>query len=302
MKLLKNEVTKNIKWKVLLIALIFILAVNIVQILIVDKGNMENWKEDAIQLKQSYTEGLEECIEEGIDERYYSAFEQQIKIIDYSLEHNIPYGVMTMKKHVIRMIDLFRILVIAIVFLISGVVADEYEACTWKNLLMTGISKSKLLYTKILFCWLYALFLLLCYFIVSVICGIIAFGFQPTSIGLELVDGTVMQVNQYIEILKDYVIFAIKLVFYATVTVTAVVFLKKGIMALLIASILSFANGFISSIISVDVINDILPFRYLAITKIGNTMELIKMLCVLCIYIILFVVISRVKFEKSDIV
>lgn len=302
MKLLKNEIIKNLKWKVFIISLLLTVAVNVVGILIVEKGDKENWKENALNIRQSYSESLEECLEEGVEENYYTVFEEQIKLIDFSLEHNVPYGVMTAKKHVMRMTEMFRVLVIAFMFLISGVVADEYESRTWKNLLMTGVSKRKLLCTKETFCCLYAIGLLIGYFVICAICGMIAFGVNTSGVGLEVVNGTVMQINQYAEIFKVYMLFAIKLVFYTTITVTAVVFLKKGIFALLIVSILSFSNDLIASMIPVDLINKVLPFRYLAMSEIQNTMEWIKMFLVLLGYTIVFVLLSRIKFEKSDLV
>ncbi|SET60860.1 hypothetical protein [[Clostridium] polysaccharolyticum] len=140
------------------------------------------------------------------------------------------------------------------------------------------------------------------YFAISMACGLVAFGWKSMGVGVKIVNGNVCQINQYVEIGRIYMIFAIKLVFYIILTMITVIFLRKGVFALLLSSIVLFANNMIESFISINVLNNILPFRYLAMSDVHNAKDLFNMAIVLFTYSMILLAIARKKFEKSDLV
>lgn len=297
-----NEFVKNFRVKYVVIIIILLILINIFSILLMDRSNISNWISNAKIQRQSYTEALTECLEKGVEQKYYEVFEEKILLIDYSLKHNIPYGVADAAKHSIRMTELFVFFQIVLIFILGSVLVKEYESNTWKNLLMTGVNRGSLLLTKVLFCYIYCIILVLIYFVINLICGIIAFDGRLLNINIGIENGVIVENNPILELIFLYLTFLLKQLFYVSISIMLIIISKGKLISMVLPSLLVLGVNPIASSMKEFYLNKILPFKYLASSNANDLTQAFLMFAILGIYSLIFFCIGRVIFEKSDLV
>lgn len=298
----KNEFLKNFRWKASAITVIILVIINVFHISIAETNSDEDWKQYAGEMRQSYNEALEECERENMDESICDTFTEQIALIDYSIEHGIPYGAMNVWKHMVRMTEMFEVLLLLLLFVFGSVFIKEYESHTWKNLLLTGVGRNRLFFTKWIFGYIWGLMIAGVHLAVSFLCGTAAFGINARVISPELADGVVVEQNLCMQIFKLYGMFAIKTLFYSAFTTMCVVFLEGRMMAVLIPCVLALSTHFIATAISGSPFSEVLPFSYLALSDIQGIREWTKMMAAVGIYSAGMLLLAKRRFNKSDLI
>lgn len=299
MNLLQNEWVKFSNLKLYLLTILLTILLNLGNCLIMEHNDMSTWKDDALVMLETYKASLEESTLAGVPEEYCNTFSEEISIIDYSLNNNIPYKVLTAIRHTLSMANVLPFLLIIIIFSCSKVFIKEYECNTWKNLLCTGISPNKLFNSKILYIFVHSFYLIASYFLVCVFIGLIIYGNNDNIIGLQYVNGDIVEFNQFSELLKTYGIFIAKALFCCMLTVLCVLLTKGKVSSLIIPIAFYFMASYINGFLG-DNIGRFLPFKYMSAnsySQFSDGAELLFGIFIPVIYIVLMYVAASFMFK-----
>lgn len=296
-KLIRNEFKKNFSIKQFVIIVLVMLLMNIAGIFIYENVAYDNWRDYAIEKREEYQGYID-----GDDSKEITGtFEEEIALIDYSLEHNIPYGTTGIWKHLNKMIGFFSIITVILIYINSKVFLCEYECNTWKNLFCAGVKKSRIFLSKIIYCLFRIIIYLVIYFVSGVICGM-ALGMEHGMVELSVIDGQIIEINLPEQIAVSYGIMIFQMLFYLAITVMAVFFIKEKKMAIILPLIILFFSNTINQWINDRGIAQIIPFKYLERISEMSPESIIKAFVVLAGYSLIFLVVACTKFRKEEIV
>ncbi|MFD0711549.1 ABC transporter permease [Paenibacillus sp. GCM10027626] len=266
-----------------------------------------NWKSEVEQTIANYKQALKENGELNQNQR--SFFEEQIKINEYRLEHNISpekdtlWDTMNIQSSFLYLAIVFTIVVAA------DMIASEFTWGTIKLLLIRPASRMKILLSKYTSTLLYALFLTIVTMVTSFILGAIMSGFSSVS-QVDLYvgsDGFVHERSMIFVILTSYAMSLVQLLMYVTFAFMISSAFRSASMAIALSLACMFIGNTITGIFSqYDWVKYILFAninlnQYLTGTPLRPDMTMGFSIIVLAIYFIVFHIISWLLFTKRDV-
>ncbi len=295
-KLYKNEFLKNYNLKQFVVIVLLMAVVNIAGIFLFENVSMDDWRNYALEKKEEYMEYIDADDSEEITE----TFVEEIMLIDYSLEHDIPYGTTGMWNHLNRMIGLFGIITIIMVYINVKVFLNEYECNTWKNLFCTETKRNKIFVSKIVFCVLRIILYLAIYLLTGVICGM-TLGMGHGMVELSVVDGQVIENNLAGQIVVSYGMAILQMLFYISTAVAAIMVVKEKKLVIILPVLIMIISNTFSQWFGEKVITEILPFKYLEKMSEISAENIVKGCVVLGCYSLVLLILAGTRFKKMEV-
>ncbi|MBY6278444.1 ABC transporter permease [Symbiobacterium thermophilum] len=174
-----------------------------------------NWKAEVA----SEIKGIEaQLSEEKLPKMYKNHLEQQLKINEYRLEHNIkPLASNTFWGYLVNSADIIALITLFTIIVAAGSVASEFSWGTIKLLLIRPASRSKILLSKYIATLLFALSMLLLLFVVSAAVGAAVFGMENIREPyLAYQNGAVVEKSMLLHVMQVYALNCVDLVMMAT--------------------------------------------------------------------------------------
>lgn len=269
--------------------------------------NNEDWREEVSRsIEHSKTLLKDNSLPKSVRLDY----EKDIAIKEYRLENDItPNELNTLWGFVVETTILVEVISVFVIIVAAGILANEFSSGTIKLLLTRPISRGKIMLSKYLASFVYALFMILILFLYSFILGSFLFGFE--SFGnkyLLFKDGTVTEVSILLHIFDKYLLNSVSLLLMVTFAFMLSSIFKNNAFSIGISIFLLFVGQNIVLVFSdynwvkyILFANTNLA-QYTENTPIVEGMTLEFSLIVLAIYFLLFNFISWLMFTKRDIV
>ncbi len=236
-------------------------------------------------------------------------YSQEIIINEYRLEHDIPpvetksyWGYMTSTVNLISLITMFTIIVAA------GIVAGEFSWGTIKLLLIRPVSRAKILLSKYIATFVFALSMLLALFLFSFAIGGLFFGYSAiTQPHLVFTNGEVIERNMFTHLFMLYGLSSVELLMMATFAFMISTVFRSSSLAIGLALFLMFTGTQLVHVLSqyewvkyILFANTYLA-QYIEGTPIVEGMTMTFSLVMLAIYFVAFNALSWIIFQKRDV-
>ncbi|MGG3891469.1 ABC transporter permease [Metabacillus fastidiosus] len=200
------------------------------------------WKQEMEMQLASNRSDLEKF--GAINSNMRAAYERDIAIKEYRLEHNLPpstemnmWSFVDEAQAIISFAGLFTIIIAA------GTVASEFSWGTIKLLLIRPISRSKILLSKYITILLYGVLFLSIIFILSAIMGFFFFGTPAEHIAhLAYVNGEVVERNIVFHLIGQYLLSSIDILLVATMAFMISAVFRNGSLAIGLSLFLLFTG------------------------------------------------------------
>lgn len=266
-----------------------------------------DWKAEV----KSDISGAKAQLEEGsVQETYKEYLQQQIKINEYRLEHNIkPIGSNTFWGYLIDSADFIVLVTLFTIIIAAGSVASEFSWGTIKMLLIRPAGRAKILLSKYITALLFAISMLALLFVVSAVSGAILFGVETIREPyLAYQNGMVVEKNMLAHVLQVYALNCADLVMLATFAFMISTVFRNQSLAIGLATFSLFIGPQITYFLS-------LKFEWAKYILFANTnlaqyidgMPLVKgmtmtfSLTVLLVYFVVFNAVAWWIFQKRDV-
>jgi ABC-2 type transport system permease protein len=240
-----------------------------------------------------------------------SMLEKKLKINQYALEHEIPPVEYTMwgnAKEVI--LSLLQMVTIFVVIIAGDMVASEFTWGTIKLLLIRPVNRTKILLSKYLATFIFALFLLTILFIAAFIVSGLFFGFEDISIPHLYLDedGQVREGSMLLYLLQTYGLKTVELVMIVTIAFMISTIFRSSSLSIGISLFILF-TGELATIMLINYFDWGKYFlfantdltQYLDGTPLVEGMTMSFSITVLVIHFILFNFLSYYIFKKRDV-
>lgn len=305
LNLLKNEIKKNNIGIVFIVAAFLFIGINILLSISIDSYTMSNWREKSIEEKQLADKFIEQNKKEPEDdsEEIIASWEETKAEIDYCLENNIPYGMMSAWEYLINIDGMGTFVFLIVIIFVAKVFNVEDEFGTWKNIFTSCVSKRKVVISKVIYGTLLAAILAVFFFAISFVFGLLQNG------GISDHSFKYWQGNYYIEknavslVMLIYLIFVFKAIIYAEMTLFISAVCKKNIFSYMIPLIVLLIGELIYDRFDGYNISKYLPFRYMFTIGqdyVSGTYSMSTCMIILSIYSVLFMILSVGLFKRSD--
>ena len=311
-KLIQNENMKIYRrvatWVMIGLLVIGVIGIGVMQKYVMDPPDQSNWKQELTEQNKSYKQMIAEA-PPGFPDSQKRNFEQQLKVNEYRIEHNIAplnsnslWGFMDSSSNLSSLITLFTIIIAA------GSVASEFSWGTIKLLLIRPVSRSKILLSKYISSFLFALLLLVVLFGLSFLVGGLFFGFDQVSTPhLAYIDGNVVESSMALHMMSQYGFNSVNLVMMVTFAFMISTVFRSNSLAIGLAIFLMFTGTQIVMIFSKYSWAKYILFantdltQYLNGTPIVEGMTMTFSIVALLVYFVIFNLFSWVIFNKRDV-
>lgn len=310
MRLVQNENMKIYRrpgtWVMYGILISLLLVVGLFTKFIIEGPAYDNWQEGLIAQNAQLQMTINEKSMPGpVLERY----ERDIKMNEYRLNNDIPpvdtksfWGYMTSSVNLISLITMFTIIIAA------GIVAGEFSWGTIKLLLIRPVSRSKVLLSKYVATFGFALFMLLSFFLFSLIIGGLLFGVSTISQPhLYFSGGEVLERNMFSYLFMLYSLSSVELLMMVTFAFMISTVFRSSSLAIGLALFLMFTGTQLVNVLSqYEWVKYILfantyLVQYIEGTPIVEGMTMTFSITMLAIYFIIFNTLSWIIFQKRDV-
>ncbi|QPA30311.1 ABC transporter permease [Thermaerobacillus caldiproteolyticus] len=267
----------------------------------------QNWKAGVASEIQTLKEQLSD---EKLPKMYKNHLEQQLKINEYRLEHDIRpvpsnsfWGYMVNSADMIQLITLFTIIVAA------GSIASEFSWGTIKLLLIRPASRSKILLSKYAATLLFAFCMLLLLLMFSSIISAIVFGIDHIRTPyLAYQNGNVVETNMLFHVIRVYGLNCATLVMMTTFAFMISAIFRNSSLAIGLAIFLMFVGTEVTALLAMKfkwakyllfANTDLL--RYIDGVPLVKGMTMSFSILMLFVYFIVFSSFTWLIFRKRDI-
>lgn len=305
-RLLINEFKKQNILLITIFTIILSVSLNLLAYYSSENNTIDNWRENAISEKAEFEEYLAEQEAKKDTERndeIISQCQSGINEINYCLENDIPYEVVSLGGYLININGMDTFVYMIIIIFSARVFIIEDDNRTWKNLFTTNMNRRKTLVSKILFGVLMSVAISVMFFVLCLVSGIALSNMELTS------TIRVWNVDHYMteslasKLFAAYMIFIIKAIFFSVFTIMIAGLCKLGYVTYLISIITLLFGDLIEGVMADKKINNYLPFKYLfsnANSVFFESNLLLKTCLVLIPCIILFAVIALLGFNRRN--
>ena len=330
--MIKNEIIKSfsrIKTIVfLIILLVAIIASGIIFKLVFPQP--DDWKADLEQqavenraIADSYKSGMDDTsgtyvMSDSNTEQIIQYYLEQADSYQYAVDHNIPINKITAWSFASTFEFIVNLVFIFMIVAAAESVASEYSSGNIRYLLIKPKSRWKLLTGKFLSLILSAVFFLLVTFVLTVVMGLIFYGFDGVQgITLAVENGRIVERSLVGDLLLTYLAEFIKLLVVISLAMMISVLMKSGILSILLSIGVVFSGYILTSILSaLKALVNISSIEWIKYTPFPNLnlaqylpsgspafpgMTLAFSAIVLLVYFILFNTVSYTVFSKRDV-
>ncbi|MEL3985921.1 ABC transporter permease subunit [Bacillus velezensis] len=298
--ILKGEIYKEAKDKKnqlnILLLVLFIVFIGILSGY--HKTQSVNWKEKAENRITENKKILQEIKNE--DKDYYVGIENEIKLNNYAVRHNIPFIEETtplgfVKKNIWMT---FLISIIAIVFA-SNIITKEYRWGTIKFLLIRPYTRINILLSKFTTIFVFLLLLFIILFLSSWLIGIMLYGVDVNNYTTLVISREeVVEQNILINLFTVYFCSFISILSYCSLAFMITNILKSNVISIIISLILALFGGPLSTNLSQRISKYSLFFNADRLMHVSSFKEEVIPILIVVSYSILFIGISLVFFNK----
>ena len=252
--ILENEIQKILTNKRLLISLVaIVVAVLVMAVSLAGDPTNENWREYLEKQIIDSQEWIAELSTDLNENRELIVEEQQIiALYRYQLDNNYP-PTESVFKFVFDSLGMESILILLTITTTAFVVCNEYTNRTILPLLTSGYRRRDIVIAKILVAAIYSVMILIAYFVISVVVGIIFFsknGFATTYLVIE--NNAIVQKDISVQIISAFAIVLLRLITYLTITFCVAVITKSQTATITAMIIIWILGGASISILSID--------------------------------------------------
>lgn len=267
----------------------------------------DDWRE----VLQEENEEIQQQMEESDPESggYVTANQNQIERNNYHLENDIEpigYGAW---QYVQENQGLLSIVSLLTIIVAAGIIANEFRWGTIKLLLIRPLSRTKILASKYISVLLFALFTLLFVLLFSWITGALFFGIEgvnPYVVQNQV--GNYEYVSVIMEIISGYGYGLVNLVMMATFAFMISSVFRNSALAIGIAVFLMMAGNMIAAFFADYAWGKYILFANTDLSQYANSntpwiedMSLGFSITVLCVYYVVFILLSWMFFTKRDV-
>lgn len=266
--------------------------------------DVDAWKQELIQTNKDNEKVLKDA--KNMPESMRKMIVHEIELNNYRLEKNYPpsriWEFVNITSALVSIITIFSIIVAA------GVISKEFTWGTIKLLMIRPVSRSKVLLSKYLSTFSYALELLVILFVSSIAIGGVFFGFEKLDTNfLVFIDGKISEVNPVVHIFKTYGLHGISLLVMTTLAFMISTLFRTSSLAIGISIALVFSGNIIVNVLSKFEWSKYILFanidlsQHLNGTPFQEGMTLAFSLTVVAVYYVIFLLLTWVPFRKRDI-
>ncbi|MCR5667547.1 MAG: hypothetical protein K6G05_00665 [Lachnospiraceae bacterium] len=228
--------------------------------------------------------------------------EEEISIIDYCINNDIPYKQLTIWGNIAKNRNLLGVVLIILLLAIHSVNAVEDDNNTWKNMVVANQNDFRsIFYRKII--TIYSLILLLLLFFVGfiVIFGAIRYG-TWSNINLYFENDKLIVGTYNFEIIELIVSFIVQGMFYGSVVFLISCIIKKSRTLFIIPIVVMLLEGVIASILErFKNVAGVLPFAKLRIienlysySKVDDIKAIVYiLLCIVVMHVFAYYMLRR---------
>ncbi|PTM59899.1 ABC transporter permease [Desmospora activa] len=267
----------------------------------------QDWKQNLESANQQNQAMLQQA---DVPDFYHAEIEKEIAMNQYRLDHNIPPTEQTLWGFITESTDFTSLITLFTIIVGATSVAGEFSWGTIKLLLIRSVSRSKILLSKYLASFLFALAMLAVLFVTSFLAGGLLFGFSDATIPhLAYVDGQVTEKNMLLHIIGLFGLASVKLLMMATFAFMISSVFRSSSLAIGLSIFLMFA-GTQATFILAQLGYDWVKYLLFANTELsyylnGSAplpgMTLPFSITVLAVHFILFQAISWISFNSRDV-
>jgi ABC-2 type transport system permease protein len=267
----------------------------------------EDWKKALEQQNQENREILQNPEVSGF---YRAQLEQETAINQYRLDANIPPTEQTVWGFVTDAVDLTSLITLFTIIIGATSVAGEFSWGTIKLLLIRSVSRSKVLLSKYIATFLFALAMLGLLFVTSFVAGGLLFGWGDISTPhLAYENNQVVERNMLLHIFGLYGLSSVSLLMMVTFAFMISAVFRSSSLAIGLSIFLMFA-GTQSTYVLAQLGYDWVKYILFANTDLsvyfdGNPlvsdMTLSFSLTILAIHFLVFQIVAWVSFLKRDV-
>lgn len=304
---LLNEFKKIWNVKNILILFIILLAVNTLYYFAAGVSNEKNWRENAKEIRELDEQYIKEfaTYEEytELDYELYQKTVDDITIIDYSLENNIPYGNYSVWNHIINMQNLLMLFVLVITVYGCKVLGSEYDSGTWKNVLMHFSSRNSIIINKIIYVLLQTVSLTAVVFLVNFLFGAVFYGHVSNIAQLSVDNGQIVTMSVLPQIIRTSVIILFQSCFFVLVGYLANLLSGKSKTSLIITFVLLVFSGQIENVLEKTPCYKVLPFYWINQSDASLIMnnEWNLYIIAMLMYLVIISILNIIIFNKKEI-
>lgn len=300
-----NETKKNNILTIFIIATIIFVGINFLLSFSIESYTMSNWKEKAQEERKIAEQFIEsnKANPESDSEEIINSWEETIHEIDYCIDNDIPYGVMTVWEYLINIEGMSTFVFLVVIVFVARIFNIEDEYRTWKNLFTTSVSRKRILTSKVLFGCVLTVLLSLYFTIISFLFGAVANG-NVSSLTLNIWENNhYIHKNIFAATVIVYALFILRALLYASLTLMISSMCKKNVISYLVPIIILFIGELIYDNFDHYTICKYLPFRYLFTSGsdyLTGGLNTGFSIVILMLYTVVFMVSSILMFRRKN--
>lgn len=267
----------------------------------------DNWKaEVASEIKR-----MEAELSEGkMPKMYKNYLQQQLKINEYRLEHNIkPVAPNTFWGYLVDSADIIALITLFTIIVAAGSVASEFSWGTIKLLLIRPASRTKILLSKYIAALLFALCMLLLLLVFSAVVGAAVFGIENIREPyLAYQNGAVVEKSMLFHVMQVYALNCADLVMMATFAFMISAVFRNHSLAIGLATFALFVGPQVTALLAMKfdwakylLFANTNLTQYIDGTPLVEGMTMSFSLMMLLVYFVIFNGIAWLIFRKRDI-
>lgn len=289
----RNEFIKVWTFKKIVILIMFIFIANMIAYGLCENTSNDNWQEEASKIKQEYVDILSQ-------EESNEVVANEIRIIEYCIENNIPYEEYGFFSYLDKVTLFNNFLLIIIVMFSVGTYTIEKMSGSIKNILCTGISMRTVINYKYIYLLLQAIVIIISFYSISSIIGISFFADSFNYKSIVLSEGNIKEISLVAKVIVSILLLCIKSVFMITITEIIYIIFNGSKWGEYLSIFLILFSSLISQIIPWEQVDNLLPFKYLSYVYEGDYKSFAQTFCVLAVYMFVIKLLSnyRMKYIK----
>ncbi|SMO61496.1 ABC transporter permease [Melghirimyces algeriensis] len=267
----------------------------------------DQWKED---LQKQIQQDQKMLQNDALAPNIRKQVEEEIKIKQYRIDHSIAPDKETLWGFIYDSVYLSSLIILFTIIVGGTSVAGEFSWGTIKLLLIRSASRSKILLSKYLSTLLFALAMLGCLFLFSMLVGSVFFGVSGwDSPHLMVEDGNVIEKNRILHIFGMYGLQSVDLLMMVTFAFMISTVFRSSSLAIGLAIFLMFSGNTVVSFLAIQKVEWV-KYTLFANTNLSLYLEgaplmegmtLSFSITVLAVYFVIFNIISWIVFNKRDV-
>ena len=317
-KLIKNELYKGFFQKKTIVFLVVLFLAVIVSAVIDKSSDVNNWRDDTKKQIQSLEKDISKMQEDNkkadeTEQEFNNSMikmeQDQLNVLNYRLDHDIPDNVVTPLKFVYDCKGLFFLITIFMLVYAANTVASEYQHGTIRQLFIKPVKRSTLYFAKYISTIVATAFLMICLYFVAVVIGYLLFAKNSVTIyDVVLTNGKIQLVNMLTSVLQTSLINLFVTCILCALSICIAAVCKSNMLAVLIScgiwGLGSFAGTALKKYIWYDYF--LTPNLSLSSFLPGGTVPyagatLLKSIVICLVYFVLMIAVGRYFFAKKDV-